>query len=64
MTKVFTSRLEAINWLADYAENEAQFEVLREELQFNYIYSGIFYVDIDKNEQPAEVVWLTRDRKN
>jgi len=40
MKKEFTTRLEAIDWIANEAENEGQFEVLREQLNFNFIYNG------------------------
>lgn len=56
MKKYFQNRLEAIDWIAEQAENEGQFEVLREQLQFNFIYFGTYFLEID--EKPAEVVWL------
>ena len=56
MKKYFQNRLEAVDWIAGYAENEGQFEVLREQLEFNYIYNGTLFLEID--ETPAEVVWL------
>ena len=56
MKKYFKNRLEAVDWIAGYAENEGQFEVLREQLEFNYIYNGTLFLEID--ETPAEVVWL------
>lgn len=48
MKKVFQTRLEAINWIAARAENEGQFEVMREKLLFNYIYTGTYFVDPDE----------------
>lgn len=52
----FTSRLDAIEWIADYVEDEGQFEVLREQLNFNYFYYETFFLAID--ESIAEVVML------
>lgn len=63
MKKEFTSRLEAINWLADFAENEAQFEVLREQIQFNHIYTGRFFIELTNEEATAEIIWLDQDGK-
>lgn len=48
MKKVFKSRLEAIDWIAGKAEDEGQFEVFREQLNFNYIYTGRFFINLDK----------------
>jgi hypothetical protein len=45
----FESRLEAIDWIADHSEDEGQFEVLREQLNYNYIYSGHFYLCLDED---------------
>lgn len=45
MKKVFETRLEAIDWIAAHTENEGQFEVMREHLVFNFIYSGIYSID-------------------
>lgn len=56
MKKYFQNRLKAIDWIAEHAENEGQFEVLREQLQFNFIYTGTYFLELD--EKPAEVVWL------
>lgn len=44
----FPNRLKAIEWIADHAEDEGQFEVLREQLNFNHIYTGEFFLEIDK----------------
>jgi len=52
----FNSRLEAINWIAEFVENEGQFEILREQLIFNKIYSNTNYLIIEKMEM--EVVML------
>ncbi len=48
MKKVFQTRLEATDWIAARAENEGQFEAMREKLLFNFIYSGIYYIDEDE----------------
>jgi len=56
MKKVFKNRLEAIDWIAGKAEDEGQFEVLREQLNFNYIYTGRFFINLDK--ATFEVVML------
>ncbi|MEM9919261.1 MAG: hypothetical protein AAF990_14255 [Bacteroidota bacterium] len=57
--KSFHSRLEAIDWIADNAENEGQFEVLREQLNFNYIYHNVYFLDL--GEMDAEVVMQERN---
>ncbi len=44
----FQNRLEAIEWIADYAADEGMFEVLREQLNFNFIYTGTFFIDLSK----------------
>lgn len=56
MKITFETRLEAIEWIANFAEDEGQFEVLREELNFNFIYSGTYYLDLD--EDVKEVVMI------
>ena len=58
MKKYFQTRLEAIDWIAGYVENEGQFEVLREQLEFNFIYTQTFFLDLD--DQPAKVTWLDK----
>ena len=60
MKKEFTTRLEAIEWIAENAKNEAQFEVWREELLFNYIYTNEFF--LSSTAQEMEVVWLGERR--
>lgn len=52
----FQNRLEAIDWIAAFARDEGQFEVLREQLNFNFIYSGTYFLDLD--EEIGEVVSL------
>lgn len=56
MKKYFKSRIAAIDWIANHVENEGQFEVLREALTFNFIYTGTYFVDL--SEINAEVVLL------
>jgi hypothetical protein len=60
MKKSFQNRIEAINWIANFVENEGQFEVLREQLTFNYIYSKSYFLNIVKKENLAEVMLLRR----
>ncbi len=56
MRKEFKSRLEAIEWIAEYAKDEGQFEVLREQLMFNFIYHNTYFLDIPERE--GEVLML------
>lgn len=56
MKKYFSNRLEAIDWIAEKAESESQFEVLREQLHFNHIYTGKYFVEWGKEE--GEIAWL------
>ncbi len=58
MKKYFKNRLEAINWIANNVENEGQFEVLREQLTYNFIYTNSFF--IIRNDARMEVVWLKK----
>ena len=46
MKKSFQTRLAAIDWIATNATSEAHFEVLREQLNFNYIYYKVYFVDL------------------
>lgn len=45
MKKEFKNRLAAIDWIAATAEHEGQFEVMREQLNYNFIYFGIYFLD-------------------
>ncbi len=54
----FQNRLEAIDWIARNAEDEGQFEVLREQLNYNYIYTGQYFLDL--NGPIAEVVLIEK----
>ena len=58
MKKSFQNRIAAINWIANFVDNEGQFEVLREQLTFNYIYSNSYFLNIVKKENLAEVILL------
>ena len=58
----FKNRLEAVEWIADYVENEGQFEVLREQLNFNFIYEGFYFLDL--GEEIGEVVSLDGQKKS
>lgn len=61
MKVTFKSRLEAIDWIASKAENEGQFEMMREQLLFNKIYTGSLFIDTSKIK--GEVVMMD-DEKN
>lgn len=57
MRKVhFKTSLEAVEWLARYARDEGQFEVLREKLYFNFIYTGKYFLELDEREEEGEVI--------
>ncbi len=56
MKKEFNNHMEAIDWIAEHAETESHFEILREELTFNHIYTGEYFVNSIDMEK--EVVWL------
>lgn len=56
MKKYFKTQLEAIHWIADQAQNESHFEILREELLFNHIYTEEFFIHMVLLEK--DVVWL------
>lgn len=45
MKRSFKTRLEAIDWIAANTENERQFELLREQLNYNYIYFNVYFID-------------------
>ena len=44
MKHEFQTQIEAVEWIADVAKDEAHFEILREDLLFNHIYSGLYFV--------------------
>ena len=58
MKKYFKNRMEAINWIANHVEDEGQFEVLREELTFNFIYTEKYFVDPEVTQM--EVMLLNK----
>ena len=60
MKKQFQNRITAINWIADYVDNEGQFEVLREQLNFNFIYTNAYFLEINEQENLAEVILLNQ----
>ena len=60
MKKQFKNRLAAIEWIANKAENEGQFEVMREQLMFNFIYSGQHYLEMETHDY--EVILLNEKR--
>ena len=53
--------MEAIDWIADKSENEGQFEVMREQMNYNYIYTRKYFVQLD--EVQMEVVLLGNSKK-
>ena len=55
----FKTRLEAIDWIACFAEDEGTFEVLREQLNFNFIYTGKYY--LENHEETLEVVLMRKE---
>lgn len=62
MKRHFANRLEAIDWIAKHAENEGHFEVMREQLNYNFIYNGRFFVK-NINKQ-LEVMLFKHSDKN
>lgn len=60
MKMQFETRLEAIDWIANYTDDEGWFEVLREQLNYNYIYSNKFFLEINEEADLGQVVWLNR----
>ncbi|MCH2081814.1 MAG: hypothetical protein MK226_05450 [Saprospiraceae bacterium] len=50
----FENRLAAVDWIADYAEDEGQFEALRERLNYNYIYYGEYFLELE--DETDEIV--------
>ena len=56
MKITFHTQLEGIDWIASQVDNEMQFEILREELLFNFIYTQSYYIIMDQQklqQQPA-----------
>lgn len=58
MKKQFKTQLGAIDWIAQFAKDEAHFEVLREQLLYNRLYTGELFVELDKEEALPGVIWL------
>jgi hypothetical protein len=56
MKKSFESRLEAIEWLASKVENEGQFEVIREQLNYSFIYNGTYIIKLENLELFVELI--------
>ena len=56
MKKEFKDHLEAIDWIANYSDDEGKFEVLREQLNMNYISHGVLFIDL--TEKMGEVILL------
>ncbi len=48
MKVTFKTRLEAIDWIAKKATDEGRFELMREQLMFNQIYTGSLFLDLSK----------------
>ncbi len=47
MNVTFETHLDAIYWIASHVEDENQFEELREELLFNYIFTRLHFLELD-----------------
>ncbi len=62
MRREFNNHMEAINWIADNAETESHFEILREELTFNHIYTGEYF--INSMIMDRDVAWIDENRKS
>lgn len=58
MKQTFDNRLAAIEWIANHAEHEGHFEVLREQLSFNYIYTNTYFIEIDEDQVPDDIVLI------
>ncbi len=56
----FKTRLEAIDWIAYYVEEEGTFEVLREQVLFNFIYTGQYF--LESPEKVLEVATLDQSK--
>ena len=50
----FKNRLRAIDWIANFVRSEEQFEDLREQLNFNQIYTGNLYIEVEKDDSEEE----------
>lgn len=56
MKKTFQTRLEAIEWMAEQATNEGQFEVWREQFNFNFIYTGRYFIDTKVSDAEVDLL--------
>lgn len=56
----FDKRLDAVDWIAEYAEDEGQFEALREQLNYNFIYHQEYFLEID--DRLDEIVSFPEER--
>ena len=48
MNVTFETHLDGIYWIARNVEDENQFEILREELLFNYIFTKSHFLTLNK----------------
>ena len=48
MNVTFETHLDGIYWIARNVEDETQFEILREELLFNYIFTKCHFITLNK----------------
>ena len=55
MEITFDSRLEAVDWIAAFVEDEKQFEILREQLNYNFIYQNRYFLDLDESLSETEL---------
>ena len=62
MKKEFENNLQAIDWIAEHAETESHFEILREELIFNHIYTGEYFIESILTNR--EVAWIDKSAKS
>ncbi len=63
MKMEFQNRIEAVDWIANFSKNEGQFEVWREQLTFNHIYSETFYLELNEKEELNEVIILEKQEQ-
>ena len=45
MIREFNSHQEAVRWIAENAPTDSHLQVLREELEFNHVYSGEYFIN-------------------
>jgi len=56
MRKNFNNRLDAIEWIVANAKNEGQFELMRENLTYNFIYHSRFFLNMKDCEGEVEML--------